>query len=90
MAVVSLRKGQITVGWVGLEPTTNALKGRCSTIELPTPRRVSVVDQFRTRCKLPGGRSGSSVADRGETRQALRSRLLASRERDRRQHAAPR
>jgi hypothetical protein len=21
---------------VGLEPTTNALKGRCSTIELPT------------------------------------------------------
>ena len=24
------------VGWVGLEPTTNALKGRCSTIELPT------------------------------------------------------
>jgi hypothetical protein len=25
------------VGWVGLEPTTNALKGRCSTIELPTP-----------------------------------------------------
>lgn len=27
------------MGWVGLEPTTNALKGRCSTIELPT--RVS-------------------------------------------------
>jgi hypothetical protein len=27
------------LGWVGLEPTTNALKGRCSTIELPTPRR---------------------------------------------------
>ncbi len=26
------------VGWVGLEPTTNALKGRCSTIELPTRR----------------------------------------------------
>jgi hypothetical protein len=24
------------VGWVGLEPTTNALKGRCSTVELPT------------------------------------------------------
>ncbi len=24
------------LGWVGLEPTTNALKGRCSTIELPT------------------------------------------------------
>ena len=33
-----------TVGWEGLEPSTNALKGRCSTIELPTrnaaqPRR---------------------------------------------------
>ena len=26
------------MGWVGLEPTTNALKGRCSTIELPTRR----------------------------------------------------
>ncbi len=24
------------MGWVGLEPTTNALKGHCSTIELPT------------------------------------------------------
>lgn len=24
------------MGGVGLEPTTNALKGRCSTIELPT------------------------------------------------------
>ena len=23
------------VGWEGLEPSTNALKGRCSTIELP-------------------------------------------------------
>jgi hypothetical protein len=29
------------VGWVGLEPTTNALKGRCSTIELPTPQETS-------------------------------------------------
>ncbi len=28
--------GQKALGWVGLEPTTNALKGRCSTIELPT------------------------------------------------------
>ena len=24
------------MGWEGLEPSTNALKGRCSTIELPT------------------------------------------------------
>ncbi len=24
------------VGWEGLEPSTNALKGHCSTIELPT------------------------------------------------------
>ncbi len=30
----------VVVGRVGLEPTTNALKGRCSTIELPT-RSVS-------------------------------------------------
>jgi hypothetical protein len=27
------------LGWVGLEPTTNALKGRCSTIELPTRQK---------------------------------------------------
>ena len=27
------------VGWVGLEPTTNSLKGYCSTIELPTRGR---------------------------------------------------
>jgi hypothetical protein len=24
------------LGWAGLEPAANALKGRCSTIELPT------------------------------------------------------
>jgi hypothetical protein len=29
------------LGWVGLEPTTNALKGRCSTIELPTREEMS-------------------------------------------------
>jgi hypothetical protein len=29
------------LGWVGLEPTTNALKGRCSTIELPTRQETS-------------------------------------------------
>jgi hypothetical protein len=40
---VSLEKrgGQIQLGWVGLEPTTNALKGRCSTIELPTRQETS-------------------------------------------------
>ena len=27
------------LGWAGLEPATNALKGRCSTIELPTRLR---------------------------------------------------
>src|SRR5262252_5158486 len=27
------------VGWVGIEPTTTALKGRCSTAELPTRTR---------------------------------------------------
>jgi len=30
--------GAGAVGWEGLEPSTNALKGRCSTIELPTHR----------------------------------------------------
>ena len=34
----SMTKGKGGLGWVGLEPTTNALKGRCSTIELPTRR----------------------------------------------------
>ena len=39
----------IRLGWVGLEPTTNALKGRCSTIELPTrnPRRFRMKTQRR-------------------------------------------
>ena len=27
------------MGWLGLEPRTNALKGRCSTIELPTQEK---------------------------------------------------
>jgi hypothetical protein len=35
-------RGQIkTMGWLGLEPRTNALKGRCSTIELPTRQETS-------------------------------------------------
>jgi hypothetical protein len=34
------------MGWVGLEPTTNALKGRCSTIELPTRVRKRAVKVF--------------------------------------------
>src|SRR5581483_11794060 len=28
------------MGWAGLEPATNALKGRCSTIELPTRKEA--------------------------------------------------
>jgi hypothetical protein len=33
---ISLDRVFKRVGWEGLEPSTNALKGRCSTIELPT------------------------------------------------------
>ena len=33
------------VGWVGFEPTTNGLKGRCSTPELPSRY---VIDSTRT------------------------------------------
>ena len=42
------------VGWVGLEPTTNGLKGRCSTTELPT-------HEARTNGQLPSraGKLGS-------------------------------
>jgi len=36
------------VGWVGLEPTTNALKGRCSTIELPTRRNLTPMLRMKT------------------------------------------
>ncbi len=35
-AYLETRCARSRLGWVGLEPTTNALKGRCSTIELPT------------------------------------------------------
>jgi hypothetical protein len=38
---VDFRSRTRTLGWVGLEPTTNALKGRCSTIELPTRQEMS-------------------------------------------------
>ena len=31
-----MTNGADDVGWAGLEPATNALKGRCSTSELPT------------------------------------------------------
>ena len=34
------------VGWEGLEPSTNALKGRCSTIELPTRWRRGRLMRF--------------------------------------------
>ena len=34
--ILQVTEGKRKLGWVGLEPTTNALKGRCSTIELPT------------------------------------------------------
>ncbi len=42
------------VGWDGLEPSTNALKGRCSTIELPTrfnknPAKRDAVYRFAER-----------------------------------------
>jgi hypothetical protein len=59
------------VGRVGLEPTTNGLKGRCSTTELPTrealqgrdsrgnrQRRVKLL-QFAARCQ-PAGRDVAS------------------------------
>jgi hypothetical protein len=34
------------MGWAGLEPAANALKGRCSTIELPTRNFLSYVCVF--------------------------------------------
>src|SRR4051812_32292411 len=50
-------------GWVGLEPTTNALKGRCSTIELPTRTERSVLIQLgecrKTRFRRGPSRSGA-------------------------------
>ena len=33
------------VGRVGLEPTANGLKGRCSTIELPTQSMKSYLEE---------------------------------------------
>ena len=39
------------VGWAGLEPATNALKGRCSTIELPT-RSCQRSGATKARCRV--------------------------------------
>jgi hypothetical protein len=42
------------MGWVGLEPTTNALKGRCSTIELPTRKfKISLLKLIQRLCLKP-------------------------------------
>lgn len=43
------------VGWVGLEPTTNALKGRCSTIELPTRATYACAAQTLHCLSSPAG-----------------------------------
>ena len=37
------------VGWAGIEPATNGLKGRCSTTELPTHPPPSWTEQ--TQCR---------------------------------------
>ena len=37
------------MGWAGLEPAANALKGRCSTIELPTPGILVLAVCYRNR-----------------------------------------
>ncbi len=50
--------GGESLGWVGLEPTTNALKGRCSTIELPTRGGPFVLVHFRS------GRKGTARCTR--------------------------
>ena len=42
------------VGWEGLEPSTNALKGRCSTVELPT-RTVFVAQSSSLRAGVLSG-----------------------------------
>ena len=43
------------LGWAGLEPATNALKGRCSTIELPTRAGRTFLIHFTGRCKVCSG-----------------------------------
>jgi hypothetical protein len=43
------------VGWPGLEPGTNSLKGYCSTIELPTlgRERRKLIEHFSRRKAFP-------------------------------------
>src|SRR5947209_3083730 len=77
-----------TLGWVGLEPTTNALKGRCSTIELPTLMGGTVVIQIarsrKTRLPIPGGKafgfgaSAGKVCGRMKRRTFLRGGLAGT------------
>ena len=65
-AALSNCKTRMDLGWVGLEPTTNALKGRCSTIELPTPvGGTKVLIQFAGRRKTRFG-DGKLRAKNGE------------------------
>ncbi len=46
------RNNPSEMGWVGFEPTTNALKGHCSSTELPTQ---SPPDEIRTRKACANG-----------------------------------
>jgi hypothetical protein len=47
---------------VGLEPTTNALKGRCSTIELPTHYETSSESITKSsRCNPKNPLAGKAV-----------------------------
>ena len=51
------------VGWEGLEPSTNALKGRCSTIELPT------------RCRRAGEIRGAVINAHAASAQASKTAI---------------
>ena len=50
---VAGNKEEVLVGALGIEPRTNGLKGRCSTIELRTRTQQDVVYQTSHGCSCP-------------------------------------
>ncbi len=57
------RTDAVTMGRAGLEPATNGLKGRCSTIELPSRRSAPAI---MTEASRFGSRLGKAAHGRGK------------------------
>jgi hypothetical protein len=59
---VAIFRGEVLVGALGIEPRTNGLKGRCSTIELRTQQDVVYQTSHESSCRPQPFRAEYSVS----------------------------